>query len=103
MANVERALTEARKSTPNLANVSDDKKTDEGTRQAYAFYGDILFRRKSWDLSKAQQATYDYGTKAILDLEGGNEGRPKDNNLLVVFAIGLGSFNTRTGLPAKHS
>ncbi|KAF9349228.1 hypothetical protein BGX34_001916 [Mortierella sp. NVP85] len=85
-------------------------KTEDRRAQLYAFYSDKWFLKKTWDCSKAQQASYDYGIKAILGLVNGSEGhrRPTHNpdgtrTRNAVFAIGLGSFNTRTGLPSKHA
>ncbi|KAG0196104.1 hypothetical protein BGX28_000134 [Mortierella sp. GBA30] len=72
----------------------------------FDFYLSPWYLRKSWDMRKAQLAAYDYGIKAIMRLAGKktvNEGRRKvANDGNVVFAIGLGSFNTQTGLPSKH-
>ncbi|KAG0282106.1 hypothetical protein BGZ98_006913, partial [Dissophora globulifera] len=65
------------------------------------FYYDSWFVKKSWEQRKAQKACYDYGIKAMLRLAGGNEST-KVVNPNVIFCIGLGSFNTRTGLPTKH-
>ncbi|KAI1300518.1 hypothetical protein EDD11_006177 [Mortierella claussenii] len=70
----------------------------------YGFYNHSWFLRKTWDLRKAQQSAIDYGIKALLRMAGGNESRkrtPADGS--VVFAVGLGGFNTRTGLPTKHA
>lgn len=79
--------------------------TDGNRRKMHAFYHDRpWFIKKTWDHHKAQQASYDYGIKAILNLGGASEGRRKiPSDQAVVFAIGLGSFNTQTGLPSKHS
>ena len=84
--------------------------TEKRREQLYAFYSDKWFLKKTWDCRKAQQASYDYGIKAILGLVHGSEGhrRPTQNpdgtrTRNSVFAIGLGSFNTRTGLPSKHT
>ncbi|KAF9271428.1 hypothetical protein BGZ68_003654 [Mortierella alpina] len=79
-----------------------------GVRQKlFDFYLSPWYLRKSWDMRKAQLAAYDYAIKAIMRLAGHpsvNEGQRKAaNGANVVFAIGLGSFNTQTGLPSKHS
>jgi hypothetical protein len=66
------------------------------------FYHGKWFAKKSWDMRKAQKACYDYGIKAMLRLAGGNEST-KVANPNSIFGIGLGSFNTRTGLATKHS
>ncbi|KAF9944578.1 hypothetical protein BGZ65_011845, partial [Modicella reniformis] len=77
--------------------------TDDRRDMLYNFSGHKWYLRKTWDFRKAQQATYDYGVKAILELGNGSEGRSKVDNQSVVFAIGLGTFITRTGMPSKHS
>ncbi|KAI7831508.1 hypothetical protein BC939DRAFT_437260 [Gamsiella multidivaricata] len=63
--------------------------------------------RKRWDLQQAQQATYDYAVAGLLDLAVSKDfvGQPlsSQDGVKVVFAIGLGSFDSQTGLPSKHS
>ena len=57
-------------------------------------------------MRKAQTASYDYAIKALLRLADGrsaNESRPRNANVNVVYAIGLGSFDSQTGLASKHS
>jgi len=59
--------------------------------------------RKQWEMRKAQEASYDYAIKSIMGVGGASdctrrdEGKPN-----VIFAVGLGSFNSQTGLPSKH-
>ncbi|CAO3570186.1 unnamed protein product [Mortierella alpina] len=79
----------------------------DGAREAlFNFYLSPWYLRKSWDMRKAQLAAYDYAIKGIMNLadqRSVNEGQRKAaNGANVVFAIGLGSFNTQTGLPSKH-
>jgi len=79
----------------------------DGAREAlFNFYLSPWYLRKSWDMRKAQLAAYDYAIKGIMNLadqKSVNEGQRKAaNGANVVFAIGLGSFNTQTGLPSKH-
>ncbi|KAI7819725.1 hypothetical protein BC939DRAFT_251896 [Gamsiella multidivaricata] len=54
--------------------------------------------RKRWDLQKAQQATYDYAVAVLLDLAVSKDfvGQllSSQDGVKVVFAIGLGSFNS---------
>ncbi|OAQ25218.1 hypothetical protein K457DRAFT_1867105 [Linnemannia elongata AG-77] len=68
------------------------------------FYHGSWFMKHSWEASKAQTACYDYAIKAVLGLVGGSEGRKHKENEgpAPVFALGLGSFDTQTGLPSKH-
>ncbi|KAF9975593.1 hypothetical protein BGZ75_000457, partial [Mortierella antarctica] len=78
-----------------------------GVQEAlFDFYLSPWYLRKSWDMRKAQLAAYDYAIKVIMGLAGQqsvNEGQRRPaNGADVVFAIGLGSFNTQTGLPSKH-
>lgn len=70
------------------------------------FYEDWWFLKKSWDMKKAQIACYDYGIMAILrmvDGRKGNESRLHPADVSAIFAIGLGSFDSQTGLASKHS
>ncbi|KAG0361566.1 hypothetical protein BGZ54_009050, partial [Gamsiella multidivaricata] len=73
----------------------------------FNFYNSQWMLRKRWDLQKAQQATYDYAVAALLDLAVSKDfvGQPlsSQDGVKVVFAIGLGSFDSQTGLPSKHS
>ncbi|KAF9984103.1 hypothetical protein BGZ65_000988 [Modicella reniformis] len=53
-----------------LSGIADYLKyleTDGRRQKLFDFYGHSWFLSKSWDVSKAQQASYDYGIKAILD------------------------------------
>ncbi|KAG0289603.1 hypothetical protein BGZ97_006426, partial [Linnemannia gamsii] len=51
----------------------------------------------------AQDATYDLAIKAILAFGGVSEGKKfEGDGPAPIFAIGLGSFDTQTGLSSKH-
>lgn len=85
-----------------------DYMSQDGTRERLlSFYLCPWFLRKYWDCRKAQLAAYDFGIKAILrlvDRLAVHEARRREAwEPQVVFAIGLGSFDTQTGLPSKHS
>jgi hypothetical protein len=71
-------------------------------QQLHAFYDSTWYLRKVWDARKAQQAAIDLGIKAFIRMAGGDESHQKQAGVSVVFSVGLGSFNTRTGLPSKH-
>jgi hypothetical protein len=60
--------------------------------------------KHSWEAARAQTASYDYAIKAVFGLVGGSEGRKhrSEDGPAPVFAIGLGSFDTQTGLSSKH-
>ncbi|KAG0059174.1 hypothetical protein BGZ89_000640 [Linnemannia elongata] len=60
--------------------------------------------RRRGPTSKAQTACYDYAVKTVLGLVGGSEGRQYKENEgpAPVFALGLSSFDTQTGLPSKY-
>jgi len=68
------------------------------------FFQGSWYMRHSWEAGKAQRACYDYGIKAVLGLIGGSEGRKHKENdgPAPVFAVGLGSFDSQTGLSSKH-
>ncbi|KAF9962789.1 hypothetical protein BGZ65_007941 [Modicella reniformis] len=83
-----------------LSGIADYLKyleTDGRRQKLYDFYSRSWFLRKSWDVSKAQQASYDYGIKAILGLAGASEDTRRKP---IVFANGLGSFDTQRGHPS---
>ncbi|KAF8936078.1 hypothetical protein BGZ58_004639, partial [Dissophora ornata] len=68
------------------------------------FYSSRWMVRKRWDVRKAQQATYDYAVAALLGLakDSVSQSQGSQTGPQVVFAIGLGSFDSQTGLPSKH-
>ncbi|KAF9121412.1 hypothetical protein BGW39_010560 [Mortierella sp. 14UC] len=54
--------------------------------------------------SKAQDSVNDLAIKTMFNLAGLSEGRKHDTQSPApIFAIGLGSFNTRTELSSKHT
>jgi hypothetical protein len=57
------------------------------------FYEHLWYLRKSWDLQKAQRATYDHVVQRVLRMLGPNG----------VLVIGLGSFESDRGVPSKHT
>ncbi|KAF9945248.1 hypothetical protein BGZ72_001530 [Mortierella alpina] len=61
------------------------------------------YLRKQWDMRKAQEASYDYAIKPIMGLGGASDCTKRDESRPNVnFAVGLGSFNSQTGLQSKH-
>jgi len=67
------------------------------------YYRDSWWRRKNWDQRKAQKATVDYAIKTALAMIGLSEDRKYQGPHPPVIGIGLGSFNTKTGLSSKHT
>ncbi|KAG0254538.1 hypothetical protein BG011_005678 [Mortierella polycephala] len=67
------------------------------------FYLDPQFRRKAWDMRKAQNAALNYGIKALLGLAKGTKDDKKKDHVSVMFVVGLGSFNTGTSMAPKHT
>ncbi len=71
--------------------------------QLFDFYLSQWYLRKQWDMRKAQEASYDHAIKAIMGLGGASDYQKRDEGEPnVLFAVGLGSFNSQTGLPSKH-
>ncbi|KAG0205644.1 hypothetical protein BGX28_002760 [Mortierella sp. GBA30] len=70
------------------------------------FYLSKWYLKKAWKMHEGQITSYDFGIKAIMRLAGQksvNEGRKRKQDVITaVFAVGLASFNTQTGLPSKH-
>jgi hypothetical protein len=70
------------------------------------FYNAPWYRKRQWDAKEASTACIDYSIKALLRMANGSEGHDKTknkNSRNVVFCVGLASFNSRTGLPSKHT
>ncbi|KAI8357024.1 hypothetical protein B0O80DRAFT_304483 [Mortierella sp. GBAus27b] len=61
------------------------------------------YRRKYWESQRPATACLDLGIKGILRMAGVNEGKKSDHQREVIFRVGLGSFNSRTGLASKHT
>jgi hypothetical protein len=69
-----------------------------------AFYSENWYSKKKWDSQKAATACMDFAIKSILNMAGATEGERKDEyGRPVVFCVGLGTFNTQSGLTSKHS
>ncbi|GJJ76092.1 hypothetical protein EMPS_08451 [Entomortierella parvispora] len=70
----------------------------------FDFYHSPWMLKRKWDMRKAQQRAIDLAMDQIFKLAGVLSGRKADGSAgtTVVFALGLGSFNSRTGLPSKH-
>ncbi|KAF9941480.1 hypothetical protein BGZ70_006234 [Mortierella alpina] len=69
----------------------------------FDFYLSRWYLRKQWDMRKAQEASYDYAIKSIMGLGDASDCTKRDESKPnVIFAVGLGSFNSQTGLPSKH-
>lgn len=60
-------------------------------------------KRLVHDSKKPRRGEYDVATNGILRMVGGHIGRKKEENEAVLFAMGLGHFNTRTKLSSLHT
>ncbi|KAG9319191.1 hypothetical protein KVV02_003033 [Mortierella alpina] len=81
----------------------DYLRENRSREQLFDFYLSRWYLRKQWAMRKAQEAAYDHVIKAIMSLGGVSDCNKRDeSNPNVVFAVGLGSFNSQTGLPSKH-
>lgn len=68
------------------------------------YWGAPWYLKKKWEAAKARTACLDYAIKAFLRLAGGSEGRKRTaHDRPVVMCLGLGSFDSQSGLPSKHS
>lgn len=68
-----------------------------------SFYASKRFKRLAHDQKKARRGEFDVATNAILKMAGTHIGRHKMEKEDVLFAIGLGDFNTRTKLSSLHT
>jgi hypothetical protein len=90
-----------------VVNADVSKVPDMSVRDVlFDFYRSGWLLSRTWDSSRAQRKSMNLAVDAILKLAGVNthSKRQLDSkpNPKVVFAIGLGEFNTRTGLASKH-
>ena len=67
------------------------------------FYGSKRFKRLSHDMKKAKRGEFDVATNAILKMANCHIGRKKGEDEQVLFAIGMGDFNTHTRLSSLHT
>ncbi|CAO3572394.1 unnamed protein product [Mortierella alpina] len=93
-------------SSSSTANISTSTTTDAGTNleSLVSFYQETWYLKKKWASQQAQLSCLDIAIKGILRMADKNEsdkynpsGRP------VVLCVGLGNFNSQSGLPSKHS
>ncbi|CAO3676652.1 unnamed protein product [Umbelopsis ramanniana] len=68
-----------------------------------SFYASKRFKRLAHDQKKARRGEFDVATNAILKMAGTHIGKHKMEKEDVLFAIGLGDFNTRTKLSSLHT
>jgi hypothetical protein len=66
------------------------------------FYGRKRILRLDHDMRKAKHAEFDVATDSLLRMVGSHIGRKRKDEEDVLFAIGLGKFNTRTKLSSMH-
>lgn len=74
-----------------------DGDTDSRMTHFMCFYEHRWMLKKRWDLRKAQTSTYDYVVQRLLRMM---KGEPDQQAIL---SVGLGSFNSTTGMPSKHA
>ena len=67
------------------------------------FYALPRIRRIKNDLKKAGRAEYDIAVNAVLKMVGAHIGRKKRQEQQVLFAIGVGDFNTNKNLASLHT
>ena len=68
-----------------------------------SFYGSRRCKRIMHDSTKARRGEYDVATNALLRMADGHIGRKRAPGEDVLFAIGLGNFNTRKRLSSLHT
>ncbi|CAO3682317.1 unnamed protein product [Umbelopsis vinacea] len=66
------------------------------------FYGRKRLLRLDHDSRNAKHAEFDVATDSLLRMVGSHIGRKRKDEEDVLFAIGLGKFNTRTKLSSMH-
>ncbi|KAF9972592.1 hypothetical protein BGZ75_001459, partial [Mortierella antarctica] len=64
----------------------------------------FIRKQLSWDSRRAQLSCLDLAIKGILRMAGQNESKKYDQTgRRIVLCIGLGTFNSQSGMPSKHS
>jgi hypothetical protein len=68
-----------------------------------SFYGSKRYKRLIHDNKKAGCGEFDVASNALLRMTGGHIGRKQMPGEYVLFAVGLGDFNTMTNLSSVHT
>ena|ERR1700731_1239939 len=68
-----------------------------------SFYGSKRYKRLVHDNKTARHDEFDAATNALLKMAGGHIGRKQMPREEVLFAVGLGDFNTKTNLSSLHA
>ncbi|GAB5587406.1 hypothetical protein Unana1_02306 [Umbelopsis nana] len=68
-----------------------------------SFYGSKRCKRLIHDSKKARRSEFDDATNALLRMAGGHIGRKRMPGEDMLFAVGLGDFNTKTNLSSLHT
>jgi hypothetical protein len=68
-----------------------------------SFYGSKRYKRLIHDSKKARHGEFDDATNALLRMAGGHIGRKRMPGEDMLFAVGLGDFNTKTNLTSLHT
>jgi hypothetical protein len=67
------------------------------------FYGTRKFKQLIADGKRSRRGEFDVATNALLKMIGGHIGKKRDSDEQVLFAVGLGDFNTHTKLSSLHT
>ena len=67
-----------------------------------AFYSRRRLQRLDHDSRKAKRAEFDVAVDSLLRMVNSHVGRKKEDGEDVLFAVGLGKFQTRTNLSSVH-
>jgi hypothetical protein len=68
-----------------------------------SFYGTKKFKQLVADGKRARRGEFDVATNALLKMIGGHIGKKRDSDEQILFAVGLGDFNTHTQLSSLHT
>ena len=79
------------------------QKSGQNPANGPKFYALPRIRRIKNDLKKAGRAEYDIAVNAVLKMVGAHIGRKKRQEEQVLFAIGVGDFNTNKNLASLHT
>jgi hypothetical protein len=67
------------------------------------FYIFKMFKQMLADGKRSRRGEFDVATNALLKMIGGHIGKKRVSNEPILFAVGLGDFNTHTKLTSLHT
>ncbi|KAF9916185.1 hypothetical protein FBU30_001514, partial [Linnemannia zychae] len=103
IAEIESGLSPLNGASLNVVEYVKDLKSVDERLQEFYNGNDNKYRRHRWDMQRAQHAEFQLIAERLFNIVGGSSGRKRDPNNHVLIGIGLGKFQSVSGLSSLHS